>query len=40
MTNGEQQFGFSIDVPVRNEWANVSLLVTSVQNCFNAMFQN
>ena len=34
----EQEFGFRIDVPVRNEWANVSLLVTSVQNCFNAMF--
>jgi hypothetical protein len=33
-----QEFGFRIDVPVRNEWANVSLLVTSVQNCFNAMF--
>jgi hypothetical protein len=29
---------FQIDVPVRNDWANVSLLVTSVQNCFNAMF--
>jgi hypothetical protein len=40
MTIGEQQFGFSIDVPVRNEWANVSLLVTSVQNCFNAMFSD
>ncbi len=33
-------FSFSIDVPVRTEWSNVSLLVTSVQNCFNAMFAN
>ena len=36
----EAEFGFKIDVPVRNEWENVSLLVTSVQNCFNAMFSN
>lgn len=36
----DQEFSFKIDVPVRNEWANVSLLVTSVQNCFNAMFSN
>jgi hypothetical protein len=35
-----REFGFKIDVPVRNEWANVSLLVTSVQNCFSAMFSN
>lgn len=33
-------FTFNIDVPVRNEWHNVTLLVTSVQNCFNAMFAN
>jgi hypothetical protein len=33
-------FAFNIDVPVRTEWKNVSLLVTSVQNCFNAMFAN
>jgi len=32
------EFAFKIDVPVRNEWSNVGLLVTSVQNCFNAMF--
>lgn len=31
-------YGFQIDVPVRNEWQNVTLLVTSVQNCFHAMF--
>jgi hypothetical protein len=36
----EAEFAFKIDVPVRNEWANVSLLVTSVQNCFNAMFSD
>jgi hypothetical protein len=34
------EYDFTINVPVRNEWANVSLLVTSVQNCFNAMFAN
>jgi hypothetical protein len=33
-------FSFNIDVPVRTEWKNVNLLVTSVQNCFNAMFAN
>ena len=32
------EYGFQIDVPVRNEWQNVTLLVTSVQNCFHAMF--
>jgi hypothetical protein len=36
----DSEFSFKIDVPVRNEWANVSLLVTSVQNCFNAMFSD
>jgi hypothetical protein len=35
-----EDFSFVIDVPVRTEWSNVSLLVTSVQNCFNAMFAN
>lgn len=33
-------YDFGINVPVRNDWSNVSLLVTSVQNCFNAMFAN
>ncbi len=33
-------YDFSIDVPVRNDWTNVSRLVTSVQNCFNAMFDD
>jgi hypothetical protein len=31
-------FGFSIDLTVRNEWRNVDLLRTSVQNCFIAVF--
>src|SRR5881275_411690 len=31
-------FGFSIDLTVRNEWKNVDLLRTSVQNCFIAVF--
>jgi hypothetical protein len=35
-----QDYDFAINVPVRNDWSNVSLLVTSVQNCFNAMFAN
>jgi hypothetical protein len=34
------EFAFNIDVPVRTEWNNVNLLVTSVQNCWNAMFAN
>src|SRR5215510_2252078 len=36
MTN--ESFDFSIDLPVRNEWKNVDLLRTSVQNCFIAVF--
>src|SRR6476659_8950512 len=31
-------FGFSIDLTVRNEWKNIDLLRTSVQNCFTAVF--
>jgi hypothetical protein len=31
-------FCFSIDLPVRNEWRNIDLLRTSVQNCFTAVF--
>jgi len=34
------QYSFSIDLPVRNEWRNVDLLRTSVQNCFSAVFQD
>jgi hypothetical protein len=33
-------FNFSIDLPVRSEWANVDLLRTSVQNCFMAIFSD
>ncbi|MCX5745466.1 MAG: hypothetical protein NT062_23565 [Proteobacteria bacterium] len=32
------EIGFSIDMTVRNEWRNVDLLRTSVQNCFTAVF--
>ena len=32
------EFGFSIDLTVRNEWKNIDLLRTSVQNCFTAVF--
>jgi hypothetical protein len=39
MTN-HQEIGFSIDMTVRNEWRNVDLLRTSVQNCFTAVFAN
>jgi hypothetical protein len=34
----EDQFAFSLDLPVRNEWRNVELLRTSVENCFQAVF--
>lgn len=33
-------FNFSIDLPVRSEWANVDLLRTSVQNCVTAIFSD
>lgn len=36
MTN----FSFTIDLPVRSDWANVDLLRTSVQNCFMAIFSD
>jgi hypothetical protein len=39
MTGG-QTFSFSIDLPIRSEWANVDLLRTSVQNCFTAVFSD
>jgi hypothetical protein len=32
------KFTFYICLPVRNEWRNIDLLRTSVQNCFTAMF--
>lgn len=31
---------FAIDLPVRNEWANVDLLRTSILNCFTAVFND
>lgn len=34
----KDDFGFSIDMTVRNEWRNIDLLRTSVQNCFTAVF--
>jgi hypothetical protein len=34
------KFSFSIDVPIRNEWGNIDLLVTSVKYCFAAMFSD
>jgi hypothetical protein len=34
----DDDFGFSIDLTVRNEWRNIDLLRTSVQNCFTAVF--
>lgn len=33
-------FNFSIDLPVRSEWANVDLLRLSVQNCVTAVFSD
>jgi hypothetical protein len=38
--SGEDQFSFSLDLPVRNEWRNVELLRTSVENCFQAVFSD
>jgi hypothetical protein len=37
---GSNEFGFSIDLTVRNEWKNIDLLRTSVQNCFTAVFSD
>ena len=31
------EIGFSIDMTVRNEWRNVDLLRTSVQNCLRTL---
>jgi len=38
MSDIQDEIGFSIDMTVRNEWRNVDLLRTSVQNCFTAVF--
>jgi hypothetical protein len=34
------QFTFNIDVPIRNEWSNIDLLLTSVKYCFSAMLSD
>lgn len=36
--SSSDDFAFSIDLTVRNEWKNIDLLRTSVQNCFTAVF--
>ncbi len=33
-------FQFLIDLPVQNQWENVDLMRTSVQNCFTAIFHD
>ena len=38
MANAAAKFDFLIDLPVRNEWANVDLLRTSILNCFTVIF--
>jgi two-component sensor histidine kinase len=40
VTDRAPTFSFSIDLPIRSEWANVDLLRTSVQNCFTAVFSD
>jgi len=37
-SGASDSFSFSLDLPVRNEWQNVELLRTSVENCFQAVF--
>jgi hypothetical protein len=37
-TADDAPFSFSLDLPVRNEWRNVELLRSSVENCFQAVF--
>ena len=34
------RFGFSIDLPVRNDWRNVDLMRASIQSCFTAVFRD
>lgn len=34
------RFGFSIDIPVRNDWRNVDLMRSSIQSCFTAVFRD
>jgi len=38
--SSSDDFAFSIDLTVRNEWKNIDLLRTSVQNCFTAVFSD
>jgi len=33
-------FSFTIDLPVRNDWANIDLVRTSILNCFAAVFND
>ncbi len=40
MSERDDSYSFSIDLPVRNEWKNIDLLRTSVQNCFAAVFSD
>jgi hypothetical protein len=40
MNDPVEAFSFSLDLPVRNEWQNVELLRTSVENCFQAVFSD
>lgn len=40
MSTPPTTFSFSIDLPIRGDWANVDLLRTSVQNCFTAVFSD
>lgn len=35
-----RKFSFNIDVPIRNEWSNIDLLLTSVKYCFAAMLSD
>jgi hypothetical protein len=40
VTLHEPTYSFSLDLPVRNEWKNVELLRSSVENCFQAVFSD
>jgi hypothetical protein len=39
-TNEEKDFAFAIDLPIRNEWSNVDLVRSSIENCFSAVFHD
>ena len=39
-TNEEKEFAFAIDLPIRNEWSNVDLVRSSIENCFSAVFHD